>query len=79
LKQAPVGMPIDVDLANLVDKLVVGPDQPNWVPSLMTRLLERYGISKSDTLQRLRTKVRIALPMQSLASLVHSLWVVANP
>jgi hypothetical protein len=49
LNKTRVGMPIDVSLGDLIDKLVVGPDQPDWVICLVIGLLKRYGISKEVT------------------------------
>jgi hypothetical protein len=42
----PAGVPIAIDPSALVEEVVVGPDEPEWVTNTIRGLAQRYGLQK---------------------------------
>ena len=39
------GLPIDIDLNTLIEKIFVAPNSPHWIHKLLEKVIKRYGLN----------------------------------
>jgi hypothetical protein len=50
----PAGIPVVIDVPTLIEEVVVGPDQPEWVTGVLECYLQRCGLQKPVRVSALR-------------------------